>query len=159
MKINTKVVRISAGVCLSNHTVKKKIIKYAFVGINSRTTLHLAFLMFLLYIISVRKIWTQSPVLIGFFVLLPTGEERSSLWLLRDRTGHSNQRVFSIKRQTALQFQSFKVYHLLSPSYSLPPVSCFIAVQFSERTKRNFGEKVPTAVSQRHCHLSQRKQQ
>lgn len=131
MKINTKVVRISAGVCLSNHTVKKKIIKYAFVGINSRTTLHLAFLMFLLYIISVRKIWTQSPVLIGFFVLLPTGEERSSLWLLRDRTGHSNQRVFSIKRKLHSSFSPSKSiissvlltlslpFHVLLPSSSV----------------------------------------
>lgn len=95
-------------------------------------------------------------------------------WLLRFTSDRRREKFFVIvagqdgpfqpasildQTQTALQFQSFKVYHLLSPSYSLPPVSCFIAVQFSERTKRNFGEKVPTAVSQRHCHLSQRKQQ
>lgn len=37
---------------VKSHSVKK--IKYAFVGINSRTTtLHLAILMFLLYIISI----------------------------------------------------------------------------------------------------------
>lgn len=76
--------------------------------IQSRTTPHLAILMFLLCIISVRETWTQGPILIGFFILLLPGEERSSFWLLWDRTGCSNQLIFSIKCQTAIRFSPSK---------------------------------------------------
>lgn len=86
------------------------------------------------------KIWTQSPVLIGVFVLLPTGEEESSLWLFAGQDGLFQPVNISLSHiKTALRFSPSKciVSSVLHPLL-------FIAVHFQwENEKELFRRKIP----------------
>lgn len=86
----------------------------------SRTTLHLAILIFLLYIISVWNICTQSPILICFFVFPPKEEERSFfLWLLWNKMGCSRPVNLIYQTSSCTPVQSFKIICLFGPPSSL----------------------------------------
>lgn len=102
--------------------------------------------MFLHYIISVRKIWTQSPILIGFFVLLPTGGREKFFVIVAWQNGLFQTVSILYQTSNCTPVQSFKCI----VSSVIPPLFLsffFLLPSISVReSKRTFGRKIPRVL-------------